>query len=123
MNPKTYPYFNADADLGIRAGDDWLQTLTFDDGAAPTPELYDFTDHAAVLQVRDSAGNLILQASTAAGTIVLGGALGTLSFIVPKADTDRVPGVYTYGLKITDADQKDVTWYTADFEIAKKVVY
>lgn len=122
MTEKDYPYFDSDRSIGIRAGDDWLQLLTFDDGNVPAT-LVPFANCSAVLQVRNKSGVLILQASSADGTIILGAADGTLTIDVPKASTDLTPGIYTYGLKITDADQRDLTWFVADFEIAKKVVY
>jgi hypothetical protein len=122
MPPKAYPYLDTDGNLGIRAGDDWAQILTFDDGAA-TPQKYDFTNCAAVLQVRNKKGVLILEAKTADGSIVLGGAAGTLAFAIAAAVTRPLAvGMHEYGLKVTDRDGQEKTWLSAAFEVAKELV-
>ena len=122
MLPKAYPYLDADGNFGIRAGDDWLQTLTaYTDEAGTDP--YDFSNCAALLQVRDKKDALLLQATTADGSILLGGAAGTLEIALSATATDVAPGVYTYGLQITDRDGKESTWLTGAFEIARKIVH
>lgn len=122
MLPPCYPYLDAAGNLGIRAGDDWTQTLTvYTDDACAVP--YNFTSHTALLQVTSKTGTVLFTASTAAGSITLGGALGTIAISVDKAVTALLtPGIYTYGLKLTDAGGAEVTWLAGAFEIAKQLV-
>lgn len=122
MAPKHYPYLDTDGNLGIRAGDDWGLVLTFDDGAA-TPVLYDFTDCSAVLQVYSKKGVKLLEITSAAGQIILGGAAGTLEIKVTDTVTAALTaGIYEYGLKITDSDAEEHTWLAGAFEVAKELV-
>lgn len=120
---KIYPFLDENALLGIRAGDDWNQVLTAYNETNGDP--YDFSHHSAVLQIRDKAGALKLQASTAAGTLVLGGVTGTITIAVPKSLTaDINPGIpYEYGLAITTPDLLTNTWLEGPCEVGKKLVY
>ena len=92
-----------------------LVTLLVDQGADFTSDTYvwqtsagalvDLSGGVATLNVRtrqDTSSTLVLQATTVAGTITLGGVVGTIVFRFSGANTELVSaGEYPYTLMIT----------------------
>ena len=67
--------------FSVANNSDWLSSITLTSGSSPI----DLTGIAFECNVRSEAGGveIFLQASTASGTMVNGGAAGTVSFNVP----------------------------------------
>lgn len=62
------------------------------------------TGYTALMEVRNTAGTLILTLSTANSRITLGGAAGTITLTVDDADTEALtPGTYDYDLTLTSS--------------------
>jgi hypothetical protein len=96
-------------DLECLKGDDLSSVLTFYsvNDSTGVKTLYDFTNCTALMHVRAVAGDstVVLTASTAAGTLVLGGTAGTVTFAVPAATMAAVAaGTYVYDLQLTWPD-------------------
>lgn len=66
-------------------------------GATPV----DITGHTASLQARTSAGQLMMELSTANGRVANGGANGKLTFSAPPSVTQAVKAPGTYELELT----------------------
>lgn len=81
-------------DITIEQGASFNETLTYTD---PTGALINLTGCSAHMQVRATFGSPtpLLDLSTAAGGIVLGGAAGTIQVIITQLQTS---GIVTTGL-------------------------
>jgi hypothetical protein len=91
-------------DIRIVRGDTLDAVLEFfnENGTVKT-----LTGYSAKLQVRSDAesATVILEASTAAGTLVVGGAAGTITMAVAASTTAALtPGRYVYDLQTTSPD-------------------
>ena len=113
-------------DLEALRGDSMTAVLTaldIDDSTDPeTVTPVNFTTAAsAILEVHAVAGDgvIVLSASTAAGTLALGGSAGTVTFAVPAATMAAVAaGSYVYDLTITWNDGViETLWKPAKFII------
>ncbi len=62
------------------------------------------TSYSALMDVKDTGGNLILQLSTSNSRITLGGSAGTITLSIAATDTSALtPGAYSYDLLLTSA--------------------
>lgn len=74
----------------IEQGATWLETFTWTDANGDPVNL---TGYTAVAMVKTTyGGTTLLTASTASGTITLGGAAGTITINVPYATTGAIGG-------------------------------
>lgn len=94
--------------LSIYQGQTFNDVLTFEDEAGA---LIDLTGKTARMQVRESieAATTKLDLTTENGGIALGGALGTLTFLVDATDTSALSDTYeveqwVYDLEFIDPD-------------------
>jgi hypothetical protein len=87
-------------DITIDQGATWTLALTYKDGEGAVVDLSGYT---AKMQIRPFArsSKVILERSTEAETIVLGGAAGTVSVTATAAETGALkPGVGVYDLEL-----------------------
>ena len=70
----------------------------------PSGAPVDLTGATARLHVRDDAGALLIQASTADGRITIVPDEGRINMSVPYAATGLAPGSYRYDIEVTYAD-------------------
>lgn len=73
-----------------------------------------------LLQARDSAGNVIVEMSTADGGGMTCQNTNELSFDVPAEDMDVAPGRYPYDLIETTYEEETLPCMYGDFLIQKK---
>ena len=86
----------------IEQGDDIPVVLTLYDDTGKTT-LTNLTGYSAKMQIKDTDYSTQLdEYSSVGGELVLGGALGTITFNVPAATTAAYdPGTYRYDLETT----------------------
>ena len=81
-------------------GDTWTRAWELTDAAG---NAIDLTGAAARLHVRDAAGAVVIDASTADGRLTLTPASGRIDLLVPHAATGIAPGSYRFDLEVTHA--------------------
>jgi hypothetical protein len=81
-------------------GDTWTRAWELKDAAGNT---IDLTGASARLQVRDSAGAVVISASTSDGRLTLTPASGRIDMLVPYSATGLAPGSYRFDLEVTHA--------------------
>lgn len=84
----------------IYRGDTWEREWRL---TGPSGAPIDLTGASARLQVRDAAGSLVAEASTADGRLTLGGSAGTAVMVMPYSATAIAPGSYRFDFEITFA--------------------
>lgn len=87
--------------VSLVSGDTWLRAWSLRDAAGAA---IDLTGAVARLQVRDAAGLLVAQASTADGRLVIAEADGRIAMNLPAAAMTLAAGSYRYALEVTFAD-------------------
>ena len=118
-----YPYLSDRGVLGIRAGDDFVMDMTFKDQDTGDP--VDLSGYAAVFQIRDGAdGSLLLEDTTATGSMTIDGVNGKVSFATPRSDTAALTaGTHKWGLRLVSGDNKADTIASGVCDVAEAVVY
>lgn len=80
-------------------GDTWRRAWEL---KAPDGTPVDLSGATARLMARDSAGTVVLSASTADGSLTITPATGRIDMVVPYAATETIsPGAYQYDLEVT----------------------
>lgn len=91
----------------IFRGDTWEREWRLtDESGVPI----DLTGAAARVQARDADGNLVIEASTVDGRLVLGGIAGTAVMAVPKEATLIAPASYRFDFEVTYAGGRRRTY-------------
>jgi hypothetical protein len=101
-------------------GDTWTRTWLLQ-RQDRTP--IDLTGATARLQVRDTSGNLMLEASTVNGKITITPAEGRIDMVIPYDAMIMPIGKYRYDLEITYANGVRRTYDSNLIEILEDITY
>lgn len=82
----------------------------------------DLTGYTARLQVRDGAGNLLLDLTTENGGITLGGVLGTIVLLLTTAQTTALTwDVGTYHLEMVQPDLEAIRLMGGRMQVSQEI--
>lgn len=105
----------------IEQGASWSLSLTYKDA---DNQAVDLAGYSAKLQVRSFVGSseVLLERSTQAGTITLGGVLGTISVEASAAETAALtPGLAVYDLELYSPIDTTIRLLQGDVTISPEV--
>lgn len=83
------------------AGDTWTRSWALADDAG---QPLDLTGCTVRLHVRDTAQNLVIEADTTNGQLVVTPLIGLITMTVPAVNTGITAGGYRYAIEVTFSD-------------------
>lgn len=105
----------------LEQGETFDEAITWKDSAG-TP--INLTGYSARMQVRKdvTASSQVIECTTVNGRIVLGGALGTITFNIASADTASIQrGMYVYDLELISGSGSVKKLLKGQFEVLGEV--
>lgn len=104
--------------LELNQGEDWADEYLWEIDDEPV----DLTGSTAKMQLRRvPGGSLVLEASTTAGTLTLGGVAGTIAVNIPAATMSGLKGQGVYDLEITFASGRVHRFMEGTFKMKTEV--